>query len=212
MLHVVCLIPGKMSNPAFEGFPPQFVTSLKILFDILDERKSGFVKLCDIESRWEDGTVDYLPSGVIECLKKIVSSDGELNFEQFVAGLRISLKQHRKERKPVAFSNNGKGYNSTQFFSSAALKGKVNVAQSQTHAASIVQSKSTEDFYLRTGGSYPSMEGRTWIPQTANHTSLGNELHVDYNKNRRPGDGRSSIASASALELMSKLLLFLHKT
>ena len=59
-------------NTGIEGLPPQFVTSLRVLFDILDEDKTGLVKLSDLENRWEDGAVAGLPMGVIEALQKVL--------------------------------------------------------------------------------------------------------------------------------------------
>ena len=74
-----------------DGMPKQFVSSLKVLFDILDEGKTGLVRLSDIESRWKDGEVSGLPSGVVEALKKVTPASGKLTFERFVAGLKIAL-------------------------------------------------------------------------------------------------------------------------
>ena len=78
-----------------DGMPKQFVSSLKVLFDILDEEKSGLVRLADIESRWKDGEVSGLPNGVVEALKKVTPASGKLTFERFVAGLKIALLRNK---------------------------------------------------------------------------------------------------------------------
>lgn len=76
---------------SIDGLPKQFVTSLRILFDILDEDRTGYVRLCDIESRWHEEGVRGLPSGVIESLRKVAPRNGRLSFENFVSGLKLSL-------------------------------------------------------------------------------------------------------------------------
>ena len=79
------------TSGSIEGLPKQFVTSLRILFDILDEERAGYVRLCDIESRWHEEGVKGLPSGVIETLRKVAPQNGRLSFENFVTGLKLSL-------------------------------------------------------------------------------------------------------------------------
>lgn len=83
---------------AHEELPKQFVASLKTLFDILDEGRTGFVRLGDIESRWQtDGPEEALPSGVIEALRKVTPSNGNLSFDRFVAGIKIALLRNRNQ-------------------------------------------------------------------------------------------------------------------
>lgn len=77
--------------PATTSLPKQFVTSMRTLFDIMDEKKSGFVKLSDIERRWQDNGSKGLPQDVIECLRTTTPNNGLLSFDQFCAGLKISL-------------------------------------------------------------------------------------------------------------------------
>ena len=79
------------STGSIEGLPKQFVTSLRILFDILDEDRTGYVRLCDIESRWHEEGVKGLPSGVVETLRRVAPQNGKLSFENFVTGLKLSL-------------------------------------------------------------------------------------------------------------------------
>ncbi|XP_060581816.1 uncharacterized protein LOC132738350, partial [Ruditapes philippinarum] len=79
------------SSSSTDGLPKQFVTSLRILFDILDEERTGYVRLRDIESRWHEEGVSGLPSGVIDTLRKVAPRNGRLTFENFVTGLKLSL-------------------------------------------------------------------------------------------------------------------------
>ncbi|XP_052220654.1 suppressor APC domain-containing protein 2-like [Dreissena polymorpha] len=74
-----------------DGLPKQFVTSLRVLFDILDEDQTGFVRLRDIETRWHEEGVKGLPGGVIDALRKVAPRNGKLTFENFVTGLKQSL-------------------------------------------------------------------------------------------------------------------------
>lgn len=74
-----------------DGLPKQFVSSLRVLFNILDEERTGYVKVGDIESRWEGSDVAGLPSGVLEALRKVTPPSGKITFERFVGGLKIAL-------------------------------------------------------------------------------------------------------------------------
>lgn len=77
--------------------PKQFVTSMRTLFDIMDDKRTGFVNLTDIEHRWQDNGAKGLPHGVIECLRKVTPHTGLLTFERFCAGLKISLLRSETE-------------------------------------------------------------------------------------------------------------------
>ena len=59
-------------SKAMEGLPVKFVSAMRILFDILDEQKSGFIALADFEmymrqEREEGG--GGVPLGVVESLR-----------------------------------------------------------------------------------------------------------------------------------------------
>ncbi|XP_073975283.1 suppressor APC domain-containing protein 2 [Rhodnius prolixus] len=89
-------------SSALEGLPKQFVGALRTLFDILDEKAVGFVKLTDIEHRWQDDGTKGLPKGVIESLRKVTPPTGLLSFERFCAGLKICLLRNQVEVKKRA--------------------------------------------------------------------------------------------------------------
>ncbi|XP_060055407.1 suppressor APC domain-containing protein 2 isoform X2 [Erinaceus europaeus] len=74
-----------------EGLPRAFLQSLRTLFDILDDRRRGYVHLREIESRWQGADARELPRGVLEGLRQVAPASGYLTFERFVAGLRTSL-------------------------------------------------------------------------------------------------------------------------
>ncbi|KAK3088026.1 hypothetical protein FSP39_013661 [Pinctada imbricata] len=82
-----------------EGLPKQFVASLKILFDILDEKGCGYVHLDDIETRWHEEGVKGLPGGVTEALRKVTPTDGYLSFDRFVTGLKLALLTNHRPRE-----------------------------------------------------------------------------------------------------------------
>ncbi|CAK6433423.1 unnamed protein product [Pipistrellus nathusii] len=78
-------------EPGTEGLPRAFLQSLRTLFDILDDRRRGYVHLREIESRWRGADARELPRGVLEGLRRAAPASGYLTFERFVAGLRASL-------------------------------------------------------------------------------------------------------------------------
>lgn len=80
-----------MAEPGTEGLPRAFLQSLRTLFDILDDRRRGYVHLREIESRWQGADARELPRGVLEGLRQVAPASGYLTFERFVAGLRTSL-------------------------------------------------------------------------------------------------------------------------
>ncbi|XP_048181314.1 suppressor APC domain-containing protein 2 [Corvus hawaiiensis] len=83
---------GERSLPAgTEGLPRVFLQSLRTLFDILDDRRRGYVHLREIESRWRGAEAQELPAGVMEGLRQAAPASGYLTFERFVLGLRAAL-------------------------------------------------------------------------------------------------------------------------
>ncbi|XP_059684930.1 suppressor APC domain-containing protein 2 [Gavia stellata] len=83
---------GGRSLPAgTEGLPRVFLQSLRTLFDILDDRRRGYVHLREIESRWRGAEARELPAGVMEGLRRAAPASGYLTFERFVLGLRAAL-------------------------------------------------------------------------------------------------------------------------
>ncbi|XP_059721267.1 suppressor APC domain-containing protein 2 isoform X2 [Haemorhous mexicanus] len=83
---------GDRSLPAgTAGLPRVFLQSLRTLFDILDDRRRGYVHLREIESRWRGAEAQELPAGVMEGLRQAAPASGYLTFERFVLGLRAAL-------------------------------------------------------------------------------------------------------------------------
>ncbi|KAJ6643137.1 Suppressor APC domain-containing protein 2, partial [Pseudolycoriella hygida] len=70
---------------------------MKTLFDLMDDKKTGLVRLADIEQRWQDDGAKGLPHGVIECLSKVTPLNGMLTFERFCAGLKICLLRNQSD-------------------------------------------------------------------------------------------------------------------
>lgn len=86
----------KFNSGPIENLPKQFVSAMRTLFEIMDDKKTGFVRLSDIEQRWQDDGAKGLPHGVIECLRK-VTPNGMLTFERFCAGLKMCLLRNQNE-------------------------------------------------------------------------------------------------------------------
>ncbi|XP_063910839.1 suppressor APC domain-containing protein 2 [Zophobas morio] len=92
-----------MSSPlqssTLDGLPKQFVSAMRTLFDIMDDKRSGLVNFSDIENRWQDDGSKGLPKGVLESLRKVTPPNGMLTFERFCAGLKICLLRNQVERR-----------------------------------------------------------------------------------------------------------------
>ncbi|XP_017773425.1 PREDICTED: suppressor APC domain-containing protein 2 [Nicrophorus vespilloides] len=97
-----------------DGLPKPFVTSMRTLFDIMDDKRSGYVNFADIENRWQDDGSKGLPKGVIDSLRKVTPPNNLLSFERFCAGLKICLLRNQVEQRntqavgSVAAANNQK--------------------------------------------------------------------------------------------------------
>lgn len=86
-----------MSGGSTENLPKQFVSAMRTLFDIMDDKRTGFVRLSDIEHRWQDDGAKGLPHGVIDSLRKVTPLNGMLSFERFCAGLKICLLRNQTD-------------------------------------------------------------------------------------------------------------------
>lgn len=60
---------------SLDGLPKQFITAMRTLFDIMDDKRTGFVNFADIENRWHEDTKG-LPKGVVESLRKVTPPNG----------------------------------------------------------------------------------------------------------------------------------------
>ncbi|XP_041049622.1 suppressor APC domain-containing protein 2 isoform X1 [Carcharodon carcharias] len=88
------------AGPFPQGLPRGFLHSLRTLFDILDDGRRGSVHILEIESRWQGGSGQALPPGVLQCLRRVAPASGYLTFDRFVSGLRSSLLSPGRSRSP----------------------------------------------------------------------------------------------------------------
>jgi len=100
--RVIPMSPPIQQSPTLDGLPKQFISALRKLFDILDDKSVGVVKFAEIEKRWQDDGTKGLPKGVIESLRKVTPPNGLLSFERFCAGLKICLLRNQVEVKKRA--------------------------------------------------------------------------------------------------------------
>ncbi|XP_050539960.1 suppressor APC domain-containing protein 2 [Daktulosphaira vitifoliae] len=84
-------------SPTTEGLPAKFVHSMRTLFDILDDKRTGFVKFSEIETRWQDDGTKGLPKGVLDSLRKVTPPNGLLSFDRFCTGLKMCLLRNQME-------------------------------------------------------------------------------------------------------------------
>lgn len=91
--------PSAVPSPTLESLPKQFVTAMRTLFDIMDDKHTGYVNFADIEHRWQDDGTKGVPKGVIESLQKVTPPSGMLSFERFCAGLKICLLRNEGDKQ-----------------------------------------------------------------------------------------------------------------
>lgn len=90
---------SQLQSTTIDSLPKQFVQAMRTLFDIMDDKRTGFVDFADIEHRWQDDGTKGLPKGVIESLQKVTPPNGKLSFERFCAGLKICLLRNQVETR-----------------------------------------------------------------------------------------------------------------
>ena len=76
------------------GLPRKFVDALKGLFTLLDESKSGLIKLSDLEARWK--TIENessVPKGFIECLQNFQTAHDLIDFERFCHAIAVCISR-----------------------------------------------------------------------------------------------------------------------
>lgn len=87
------------SSSTLDGLPKQFITAMRTLFDIMDDKHTGYVNIADIENRWQEDDAKGLPKGVIENLRKVTPPNGMLTFDRFCSGLKMCLIRNQVDRK-----------------------------------------------------------------------------------------------------------------
>lgn len=78
------------------GFPDEFFTALRDLFTVLDDSKRGSVRVADIEKRWvDDDSTVFSPKGLTDCLRKVSTVHGTVDFDRFCAAIKICLLKNQ---------------------------------------------------------------------------------------------------------------------
>lgn len=100
--------PRHPQSATLDPLPKPFVQSMRVLFDILDENLSGSVKFVEIERRWgrDQNSNSGLPKGILECLRNVTNSTGDLTFDRFCAGLKICLLKNESGKCEEGNTNN----------------------------------------------------------------------------------------------------------
>uniref|UniRef100_A0A1I8A9V4 EF-hand domain-containing protein n=1 Tax=Steinernema glaseri TaxID=37863 RepID=A0A1I8A9V4_9BILA len=83
-------------GPRFTQLPDHFVDSLKVLFDVVDADRKGYVTYEQICAQWRQLPTSQLPGNFLECLGRIAPPSGKLTFERFLAGIRLALVEKRQ--------------------------------------------------------------------------------------------------------------------
>ncbi|GIY04777.1 hypothetical protein CDAR_452931 [Caerostris darwini] len=73
-----------------DALPAPFVSAMRVLFDVLDDQRTGYVRLADIEERWQENgsVIRGLPSGVVESLRKVTPGQRSADIRTFLRGPR----------------------------------------------------------------------------------------------------------------------------
>ncbi|XP_014362979.2 suppressor APC domain-containing protein 2 [Papilio machaon] len=137
-----------------ESLPKQFVTAMRTLFDIMDDKHTGCVKLTDIENRWRDDRTKGLPRGVIESLQKVASHDGLLTFESFCTGLKICLLRNQVQ-------NATKKVSSMEEIENSVMHSQVSAQVHRPPSAPLLDINSTQN------------RDRNWIPRNPETSTHG---------------------------------------
>ena len=77
--------------------PPEFIKYMRTLFDILDENKTGFVRLSDIEACWgkRNGDSTLQTTKALQYLRQVTPTNGLLSFDRLCMGFGNAL--HSKD-------------------------------------------------------------------------------------------------------------------
>ncbi|XP_022906591.1 suppressor APC domain-containing protein 2 [Onthophagus taurus] len=89
-----------MTSPSsLDGLPKTFVTAMRTLFDVMDDKGTGHVHFSEIENWWQDDGSKGIPKGFLESLRKVTPTNGLLTFERFCAGSKICLMRYQVEQR-----------------------------------------------------------------------------------------------------------------
>lgn len=179
--HAVSVGIGSGGNGPMDNLPKQFVSAMRTLFDIMDDKRTGFVRLSDIEHRWQDDGAKGLPHGVIDSLRKVTPLNGMLSFERFCAGLKICLLRNQSD-------------SSQSSPSSTTTPPKVN---RRTPLAASSESHLLKELKSQRPPSVPLLDLENAIPTGGQHWKSGNTAAV------RPNNAISGVQRALSLPKLS---------
>lgn len=97
------------------ALPPHFVDAMRVLFDIMDTERTGYIRFDDLARKWKHlpPAAPNVPPGFLNCLHKVTPPNGMLTFERFCAGLRLALAEN-KNRTTVPSTNGGHSHSTLQ--------------------------------------------------------------------------------------------------
>lgn len=58
----------------YESLPKQFLSSVRVLFDVLDIKKQGYIDFREIETKWNKENTDDLPAGVYPLQQSVTTT------------------------------------------------------------------------------------------------------------------------------------------
>jgi hypothetical protein len=85
------------SRSSMGALPPHFVEAMRVLFDIMDTDRTGYIRFDDLARKWKHlpPAAPNVPPGFLNCLHRVTPPNGMLTFERFCAGLRLALADNK---------------------------------------------------------------------------------------------------------------------
>ncbi|EYC03477.1 hypothetical protein Y032_0093g2611 [Ancylostoma ceylanicum] len=81
----------RSENPS-PDLHPEFVESLRVLFDILDTSRTGRIRYENLCARFSELHHPQLPPTFLSCVGKVTPANGLISFERFLTAVKLSLR------------------------------------------------------------------------------------------------------------------------
>uniref|UniRef100_A0ABM5FIG7 Suppressor APC domain-containing protein 1 n=1 Tax=Pogona vitticeps TaxID=103695 RepID=A0ABM5FIG7_9SAUR len=208
-------LPTNPENPAPSlgtRLPRPFLHSLRTLFEILDDQRSGTIHVSEIESRWGRGGSGVrpqgdqeraqLPSGVLQALQQVAEPcGGYLSFPRLVAGLRIALLRAEEEEDRAEAEKAGESARAEQ------AEGGQSASQSMKNLSRIRESDGKSITRSRSINSSLCQAGRRRslrLPKEPRRHTISNALEYDMLKRMQELE-RERDALLQGLEMVDRM-------
>ncbi|MFH4977502.1 hypothetical protein AB6A40_004211 [Gnathostoma spinigerum] len=112
--------PGRRVDDSVDSF----VDSLRILFDVLDINRTGYISYKQMCNRWRElGPPKQIPHSFLSCAARLAQSDGLLSFESFVEAARMAIAESRFEKHRTEMDGFDNGFDKKRIGPTMGLNG-----------------------------------------------------------------------------------------